>query len=204
MYLLHLNFHYRVREYLFYKMLSTYPKAQRFFLLIHKVTRENGVDCTITKNAAGYTQTELFDAIRKVCTLYNVKIIDVFSKSVINTAYQQYRSPVSYADDNTVTDREFVDKDGVHPLAYGYLHGYLPVVKQALQGGGESGISDDKKYVSYTQQELTKDQKAQARENIGVREAVLEMLVEFGIAPVLLGEQGAVLTDGNDAILINK
>ena len=137
-------------EYLFYKMLSLYPRAQRYFLLIHKVTRETGVDCTITKNAAGYTQTELFEAIRKVCALYNVKIIDVFNKSVINTAYEEYRSPVSYADDNTVTDREFVDKDGVHPLAYGYIHGYLPVVKQALQGGGEVGAGGERGADGYT------------------------------------------------------
>ena len=139
-------------QYLLYKMVSLYPRAQRYFLLIHKVTRENGVDCTTTKNSAGYTQTELFDAIRKICLMYNVKIIDVFNKSVINTAYEEYRSPVSYADDNTVTDREFVDYDGLHPLAYGYLHGYIPVVKQALQGGGEVGVNGERGEDGYTPQ----------------------------------------------------
>lgn len=126
-------------QYLFYKMISKYPRAQRYFLLIHKVVRENGTDCTITKNSAGYTQTELFEAIRKVCSLYNVKIIDVFNKGVIDMKYDIYRSNVSYEEDNTVTDRAFVDRDGVHPLAYGYLHGYVPVVRQALSGGGEPG-----------------------------------------------------------------
>jgi hypothetical protein len=126
-------------QYLFYTMVSKYPRAQRYFLLVHKVTRANGTDYTNTKNAAGYTQTELFDAIRKVCDLYNVQIIDVFNKSIIDMAFSEYRSPVSYEDDNTVTDREFVDVDGVHTLAYGYLHGYVPIVKQALQGGGDVG-----------------------------------------------------------------
>ena len=58
--------------------------------------------------------------------------------------------------------------------------------------------------VKYIQQSLTEEQKVQARANIGVEEAVFEMLVGFGIAPVLLDENGAVLADGNNAVLINK
>ena len=118
-------------QYLLYQMIARYPKAQRFFLLTHKTTR-NGVDYTVTANDAGYTQTELFDAIKKVCALYGVKIIDVFGESMINTAFPAYVSGTSYDADNTVTNREFVDSDGVHPLAYGYLHGYIPIVRQAL------------------------------------------------------------------------
>lgn len=56
----------------------------------------------------------------------------------------------------------------------------------------------------YTEQELNNEEKAQARKNIGVEEAVLGILVDFGIAPVLLDENGAVLTDGDDAVLVNK
>ena len=122
-------------QYLFYKMITLYPKAQRFFLLIHKVTSNlNGsvADWTVTKNNAGYTQTELFEAIKKVCAVYGVNVIDVFNESMINTAFSVYKSSVAYNDDNTVTDREFVDSDGLHPLAYGYLHGYVPLVRQAL------------------------------------------------------------------------
>ena len=125
-------------QYLLYKMVTLYPKAQRFFLLTHKTTANiNGTvaDWTVTKNNAGYTQTELFDAIKTVCKLYSVKVIDVFGESMINTAFDVYKSDVAYTTDNSVTNTEFVDSDGIHPLAYGYLHGYVPLVKQALQIG---------------------------------------------------------------------
>ena len=128
-------------QYLFYMMIKKYPKAQRFFLLTHKTTaRESNtsstiVDWTITDNSAGYTQTELFEAIKDVCKLYGVKVIDVFGESIINTAYSCYKSATPYDTDHTVTDREFVDSDGIHPLAYGYKHAYAPLVKQALEIG---------------------------------------------------------------------
>ena len=128
-------------QYLFYKMITLYPKAQRFFLLTHKTTAKASntnstiVDWTVTKNIAGYTQTELFDAIKKVCNIYNVKIINIFDESIINTAFSQYKSSISYSDDNSVTNSEFVDKDGIHPLSYGYINGYVPIVKKALEIG---------------------------------------------------------------------
>lgn len=118
-------------QYLLYKMVTIHPKAQRFFLLTHKTTC-NGVDWTVAKNAAGYTQRELFEAIEQVCGFYGVEVIDVFRKSIINTAFDVYVSDTPYSQDAGVTDREFVDTDGVHPLDYGYLHGYVPIVKQAL------------------------------------------------------------------------
>ena len=136
-------------QYLFYKMTTKYPKARRFFLLTHKTTASlNGVVCdwTVTPNKAGYTQTELFNAIKTVCKLYGVKVIDVFGESMINTALDEYRSDVAYADDNSVTDREFVDADGIHPLAYGYLHGYIPFVKKALaMDSGDTPV--DREYI---------------------------------------------------------
>lgn len=125
-------------EYLFYQMTAIYPKAQRFFLLTHKTKANiNGMvaDWTVTKNLAGYTQTELFEAIKKVCAKYGVKVIDVFGESVINTAFEVYKSDVAYSTNNSVTNKAFVDSDGVHPLAYGYLHGYVPLVKRALRLG---------------------------------------------------------------------
>ena len=124
--------------YLFYKMISLHPKAQRFFLLTHRTKgKVNGTvaDWSVTENTQGYTQTELFEAIKKVCALYSVKVIDVFGEGVINTVFDAYKSDVPYSDDKTVTDRAFVDADGVHPLSYGYLHGYVPLVKQALHMG---------------------------------------------------------------------
>jgi lysophospholipase L1-like esterase len=126
-------------ECLLYGMKAKYPKAEHYFLLIHKVTR-NGVDCTVTENAAGYTQTQLFENIKAVCALYGVEVIDVFGESSINTAYPEFVSPVKYADDNSVTYSEWVDADGLHPLAYGYLHGYMPIVRKALRLGGDDAI----------------------------------------------------------------
>ncbi len=119
-------------QYLLYKMITKYPSAQRFFLLSHKTKKSTGIDCTTTPNEQGYTQTDLFNAIKTVCALYNVQIIDVFGQSVINTNYDIYRSPVEYSEDQSVTDEYFVDYDGVHPLAYGYTHGYVPIVRAAL------------------------------------------------------------------------
>ena len=122
-------------QYLLYKMVDLYPRAQRFFLLTHKTTGKlNGVtvDWTVTRNTAGYTQTELYEAIKKVCRLYGVKVIDVFGESMINTAFPAYVSDTAYSADGSVTNTEFVDADGIHPLAYGYLHGYVPLVRRAL------------------------------------------------------------------------
>ena len=125
-------------QYLFYKMISLYPKAQRFFLITHKTTARASntsqtiVDWTVTPNSAGYTQTELVEAIKTVCSIYGVQVIDVFGESMINTTFSQYKSPTPYSEDSSVTDTEFVDSDGIHPLAYGYLRGYVPFVKRAL------------------------------------------------------------------------
>lgn len=127
-------------QFLFWTMISKFPKAQRFFLCTHKTTARasasstssNVVDWTTTKNSQNYTQTEEFEAIKAVCKLYNVTVIDVFNESQINSGYSGYVSSVPYSEDSSVTNREFVDADGIHPLAYGYLHGYAPLVKKAL------------------------------------------------------------------------
>ena len=125
-------------QYLLYKMISLYPKAQRFFLLTHKTTARASntsstiVDWTVTANAQGYTQRELFAAIKTTCDVYGVKVIDVFGESMINTTFDQYKSATPYSEDSSVTYTEFVDSDGIHPLAYGYQRGYVPFVKQAL------------------------------------------------------------------------
>lgn len=117
-------------QYLLYKMITLYPDAQRFFVLTHKI-----LDWPYTANTAGYTQTELFHAISTVCSLYSTKVIDIFGESCINTAFDVYKSSVAYNTDNSITDTEWVDSDGIHPLAYGYLHGYVPLIRQALQIG---------------------------------------------------------------------
>ena len=118
-------------EYLFYNMIKYLPKAQRFFLVTHR-----DKNYPWTKNyTGGYTQTEMVDAISKVCKLYGVYLIDVFNESMINTALSQYVSPTPYADDHSVTNTQFVDSDGTHPLNLGYLEGYVPLVRKALQIG---------------------------------------------------------------------
>ena len=57
--------------------------------------------------------------------------------------------------------------------------------------------------VLFSEQNLTPDQQAQARENMAVEEAVLKMLIEMEIAPVLLDADGTVLSDHDGAILLN-
>lgn len=118
-------------QYLFYLWIKTYPQAQRFFLLTHKDKTKPW-----TKNySGGYTQTEMNEAIKAVCSLYGVKVIDVFGESMINTAFSQYISPVPYSTDHSVTNQYYVDNDGVHPLALGYKEGYIPLVREALKIG---------------------------------------------------------------------
>ena len=115
-------------QYLFYLWIKHYPQAQRFFLLTHKDKTKPW-----TKNYTnGYTQTEMNEAIKAVCALYGVKVIDVFGESMINSAFSQYISPIPYSTDPTVTDKYYVDNDGVHPLDLGYREGYVPLVRKAL------------------------------------------------------------------------
>ncbi len=120
-------------QYLFYKMVALYPKAQRFFLITHKSYKVSGsAYCPAQKSAAGWTQQDLHDAIVECCKVYNVKVIDIYEESMLNTVFDVYRSSVAYNTDNSVTDTEYCDSDGVHPLAYGYKECYVPLVKKAL------------------------------------------------------------------------
>lgn len=123
-------------EYLFYQMIKLYPKAQRFFVITHKTWKTNeSMYCPTTANTQGWTQQDLHDVIVKCCNLYNVKVIDVYNDSMINSLFPEYRSDVAYSTDSSVTNTEYVDYDGVHPLAYGYLQGYVPLIKKALGNG---------------------------------------------------------------------
>lgn len=119
-------------EYLFYTMVKKYPKAQRFFVTTHKV-KYNGKYAPATPNSEGYTQTDMTDAIIAVCKMYNVNVIDVFHEGIIDTIWSQYISPTPYSQDSTVTDKYYVDNDGIHPLALGYKECYLPLVRNALE-----------------------------------------------------------------------
>ena len=56
-----------------------------------------------------------------------------------------------------------------------------------------------------TPQELTDEQKTQARQNIGAvsKTEMLDLLIAFGVAPVLLDCDGAMLVENDGTILMN-
>ena len=106
--------------------------------VIKKCTSTTTVhDWTTVPNRALLTQTDIYNAIREIAKLYGVKIIDVFNESMMNTAFSQYVSPTHWDSDHSVTDREYCDDDGIHPLNKGYENAYLPIIRQALQIGTE-------------------------------------------------------------------
>ena len=53
-------------------------------------------------------------------------------------------------------------------------------------------------------QELSENEKQQARDNIGFDSAVMSVMIDVGIAPVILDEDGTVLVDDDNSILINS
>lgn len=114
-------------EHLFATCINKYPNADRFFLISHK-TREYAW----TAGDGGWTQDQLHDAIVACCRLYNVGVIDVYAESVIDTHYTEYVSPTEWSSDHSVGNTEWIDNDRVHPLEYGYLHGYVPLIRKAL------------------------------------------------------------------------
>lgn len=78
------------------------------------------------------------------------------------------------------------------------------VKMKTLTVGGQTYTVQDPEAVSFAAQTLTPQQQKQARENIGVEEAAFDMLVTFGVAPVLLDADSAVLTAGDGAVLVNR
>lgn len=119
-------------QYLFYLWIKYYPKSQRFFVATHRDKNKPW-----TKNyTGGYTQTEMNEFITKICEMYSVKVIDVFNESFLNTAFSEYISPIAYDSNHPeLTAEYYVDHDGVHPLDLGYVEGYLPLMRKALQIG---------------------------------------------------------------------
>lgn len=114
-------------EHLFSTCINKYPDAHRYFVITHK-TRSY----PWTAGGGGFTQDQLHDAIVTVCRLYNVFVIDVYAESPINTYFTEYYSPTPWAQDNSVGETEWVDNDKVHPLSYGYIHGYVPLIQKAM------------------------------------------------------------------------
>lgn len=123
--------------FLFYNMIKKFPKAQRFFVVVHKMKRWNKPEIgnpyyPTTQNDQGYTQQDLHDALVEMCELYNVKVIDVYKDGIINTKFEQYVSDVDYSTNPDVTYTDYVNIDGVHPLDFGYREGYVPLIRQAI------------------------------------------------------------------------
>ncbi len=118
-------------EYLFYQMIKLYPKAQRYFLTVHKMyayykAYSKWYYFPVTKNQASggtYNQQELYEAIVRCCELYNVKLIDIYKNGAINTRFSQYRQ-----EGNPYVD----SSDGIHLTTQGYEKMYKPHVKMAL------------------------------------------------------------------------
>lgn len=137
---------------LFFEMWKRYPEARKLFVLTHKTSGNKHdlgwCDWTTTTNAEGYTQESLFEEIRKTCAVYKIEIVDVYAESGINTADEKYRSNYTWDGQNGTSNEEFlftiandwVDSDGIHPFAYGYTHGYLPIVHKAIFGTAEKQI----------------------------------------------------------------
>lgn len=125
--------------YMFYRWVKKYPSAQRFFLIMHKVRKNNHYYPNYNAgqtSGAYYTQQTMHDAQVAICNVYGVKVVDVYKDSMINTDFTQYVSPVAYSSsDPSATADYYVDNDGLHPLARGYLEGYIPIVRQAIQIG---------------------------------------------------------------------
>lgn len=137
---------------LFLTMIREYPNAQRFFVTTHKI-KKNNVYLVTERNSAGYSEQELHDAIVACCKVYNVRVIDIFNDSMLNSFFDEYRSGTNYiysADDtygenqapiasasNNRTD--YIDRDGVHPLPRGYLKGYVPLIREAIRIGTVKG-----------------------------------------------------------------
>lgn len=105
-------------QHLLYRQMTEHPRAQRFFLLGHRT-----LNWPYTANGAGYTQTELYDALRQVCQVFATKVIDVFNESSLNTDLAIFKDDV------------LCDSDGIHPEAEGYLLYYVPLVRQAIMLG---------------------------------------------------------------------
>lgn len=129
---------------LFLLMIENYPAAQRFFVTTHKIYRNATVNpekngyLPTKENDRGYNETQLHDAIVACCKVYNVKVIDVFEDSLINSLFEGYRGDTYYSGNSAGATADLVnyfDKDGVHPLERGYLEGYVPLIKDAIQIG---------------------------------------------------------------------
>lgn len=69
------------------------------------------------------------------------------------------------------------------------------------ESSGSTGSSEN--CVLYTEQSLTEDEKTQARTNIGVEQAIMDILIQLDIVPVVMDNDGSVLAESDGTILVN-
>ena len=73
---------------LFY-MKTLYPKAKSYFLITHRTfsayPNSTYNYLPTTKNAAGYTQQDLHDALLTCCKVYDIEVIDVYKDTFVCT-----------------------------------------------------------------------------------------------------------------------
>ena len=125
-------------EILFIRMITLFPKAQRFFVTTHKI-KHDGAYWPTTANSpstgSGYTTDKQHQLIVDACKLYNINLIDIYENGMINTLFSPYVSPTPYSSDPSITNTQYVDKDGIHPCAYGYQECYAPLISEAIRIG---------------------------------------------------------------------
>ena len=103
--------------------------------------RPNGDYYPTRKSGANYTQQEMHDAIVACCHLYGVIPVDVYQDGIMDTKHAQYRTT---ADNYTAAEpTDYCDKDGVHPLAYGYQQVYVPLIKTKLSNATRKDDAED-------------------------------------------------------------
>ena len=94
----------------------------------------------------------------------------------------------------TTAEYEALDDDNVNANS-------LYLVTDSDDSSGSTGSSEN--CVLYTEQSLSEDEKAQARTNIGVEQAVVDILIQLDIVPVVTDGDGSVLAEDDGTILVN-
>lgn len=110
-----------------YLIKKKFPFAQVFFVACHKM-KYNGVYWPVSQNDAGYTQTDMVEAQKKLCGIFGVTVVDVFHESQLDTSFEEYLGDYEATPDS----KAWCNIDGVHPLSEGYIHAYVPLLRKAL------------------------------------------------------------------------
>ena len=111
-------------QHLLYLMRQHFPFCQLYFVAVHKMQIAGRGYCPVSRNGAGYTQTEMTAAQKALCSVFGVTVVDVFNESLLDTSFPAYLGEVG--------SNAWCDDDGVHPLEQGYLNAYVPLIRKAL------------------------------------------------------------------------